>query len=88
MIWLPRSDTKSIGLRNNMHPQHPLSPPAARTAELAKPYDALLLASFGDPSTRLREIVPFAIVLPALCILMFKYALRLPIPLAPPLLGY
>ncbi len=49
---------------------------------------AMLLASLADPTTRMREIVPFAIILPALCILMFKYALRLPIPLAPPLLGY
>ncbi len=49
---------------------------------------AMLLASFGDPDTRAREIIPLAIVLPALCIGLFKYALRLPIPVAPPLLGY
>lgn len=49
---------------------------------------AMLMASLADPSTRLREIIPFAIILPALSIGLFKYALRLPIPLAPPLLGY
>lgn len=49
---------------------------------------AMLLASIGDPDTRAREIIPLAIVLPALCIGLFKYALRLPIPVAPPLLGY
>lgn len=63
MIWLPRSHTKSIGLRNNMHPQHPVSPTAPLAAaplaaELAKPYDALLLASFGGPN-KPEDVVPF-----------------------------
>lgn len=49
---------------------------------------AMLMASLADPTTRWREIIPFAIILPALSIGLFKYALRLPIPLAPPLLGY
>ncbi len=49
---------------------------------------AMLIASLADPTTRVREIIPFAIILPALCIVLFKYILRLPIPLAPPLLGY
>ncbi|MFM9942360.1 MAG: tripartite tricarboxylate transporter TctB family protein [Hyphomicrobiaceae bacterium] len=49
---------------------------------------AMIMASLADPSTRPREIIPFAIILPALSIGLFKYALRLPIPLAPPLLGY
>lgn len=48
----------------------------------------LILASLADPSTRAREIIPFAIVLSAACVLLFKFMLRLPIPLCPPLLGY
>jgi putative tricarboxylic transport membrane protein len=49
---------------------------------------AIIMASLADPDTRAREIVPFAAVLTACSIALFKYALRLPIPLAPPLLGY
>lgn len=49
---------------------------------------SILLASLGDPDTRWKEIVPFAIVLSAFCIGLFKYLLRLPIPLAPTVLGY
>ncbi len=49
---------------------------------------AILVASLADPSTRAREIIPFALILTALSIALFKFALRLPIPLAPPLLGY
>lgn len=49
---------------------------------------ALILAALADSETRLREIIPFSIVLTAVCILLFKYMLRQPIPLAPFLLGY
>lgn len=49
---------------------------------------ALILAAMADPETRLKEIIPFSIVLTAVCILLFKYMLRQPIPLAPFLLGY
>ena len=58
MIWLRRSHTKSIGLRHNMPPQHPVSPTAPRTVQPAKPYDALLLASFGGPN-KPEDVVPF-----------------------------
>ncbi len=49
---------------------------------------ALIIAAMADAETRLREVVPFAIVLTAVCIVLFKYLLRQPIPLAPFLLGY
>ena len=49
---------------------------------------AVIMAALADPSTRLKEIIPFAIILSLACIGLFKYALRLPIPLAPLLLGY
>ncbi len=49
---------------------------------------ALVIAAMADAETRLREIVPFAIGLTAVCIVLFKYLLRQPIPLAPFLLGY
>ena len=41
-----------------MHPQHPVSPTAPLSAELANPYDALLLASFGGPN-KPEDVVPF-----------------------------
>ena len=41
-----------------MQPQHPVSPTAPLTAELTKPYDALLLASFGGPN-KPEDVVPF-----------------------------
>ena len=49
---------------------------------------AIIIAALADPATRLREIVPFAVVLTLASIGLFKFMLRLPIPLAPPLLGY
>ena len=49
---------------------------------------ALIIAALADRETRFVEIVPFAIVLTAACIVLFKYLLRQPIPLAPFLLGY
>lgn len=49
---------------------------------------AVIVASLADRETRLREIIPFAVILSAGCILLFKYALRQPIPLAPFWLGY
>ena len=41
-----------------MPPQHPVSPTAPRTVQPAKPYDALLLASFGGPN-KPEDVVPF-----------------------------
>ncbi len=49
---------------------------------------AIMLAALADPNTRLKEAVPFAIVLTIACIVLFKVVLRLPIPLAPFALGY
>ncbi len=49
---------------------------------------AVAFSAFGDRNSRPFEVVVFAIVLSALCILLFKYILRLPIPLAPFYLGY
>ena len=49
---------------------------------------AVIIASLADRQTRLVEIVPFALLLSAACIGLFKYALRQPIPLAPFWLGY
>jgi hypothetical protein len=49
---------------------------------------AVLFAGAADRATRPLELVLFAIILSALSIGLFKYVLRLPIPLAPFLLGY
>lgn len=49
---------------------------------------AVLLAGAADRETRPVELVIFALVLSALSIGLFKYLLRLPIPLAPFWLGY
>ena len=49
---------------------------------------AIILSAMADRETRIIEILPFAIGLTAVCIVIFKYALRQPIPLAPLLLGY
>lgn len=46
------------------------------------------IAAMADPDSRWAEIVLFALVMTALCIGLFKYALRLPIPLLPFILGY
>lgn len=44
---------------------------------------AVVLASLADPATRLREVVPFALILTAACVVLFKLLLRQPIPVAP-----
>ena len=44
-------------------------------------------ASLADRETRLIEIVPFAIAITAVSILLFKYLLRLPIPVHLPGIG-
>ena len=49
---------------------------------------AVVIAALADRDSRPMEVVIFAVVMTALCVLLFKYALRLPIPLAPVLLGY
>lgn len=49
---------------------------------------ALITAALADRETRLVEIIPYALILTAACIVLFKYVLRQPIPIAPFLLGY
>jgi hypothetical protein len=49
---------------------------------------AVIVSSFADKSTRWGEVLIFAVVITGFCIGLFKYLLRLPIPLAPWLLGY
>lgn len=47
-----------------------------------------IIAAMADPDSRWTEIVLFALLMTALCVGLFKYALRLPIPLLPFVLGY
>jgi putative tricarboxylic transport membrane protein len=54
---------------------------------VAAPAVALISALAGR-DTRWIEIVVFAVVMTVLCVGLFKYALGLPIPLAPWLIGY
>jgi hypothetical protein len=49
---------------------------------------AVLLAACADKGVRAVEIVVFAIVLTVFCTVLFRFLLRLPIPLAPWYLGY
>ena len=49
---------------------------------------AILISAFASNETRWAETLLFCIVMTAFCIGLFKYALGLPIPLAPWLLGY
>jgi hypothetical protein len=47
-----------------------------------------IISSFADPETKMKEVLIFAACMTLLCAGLFKYALGLPIPLAPWLLGY
>lgn len=49
---------------------------------------AVIVSALADRDSRPLEVIAFAVVLTVLCIGLFKFALRLPIPLAPMLLGY
>ncbi|MSO75807.1 MAG: tripartite tricarboxylate transporter TctB family protein [Alphaproteobacteria bacterium] len=49
---------------------------------------AMILAALADRETRPMEVMIFAAVMTGFCILLFKVALRLPIPLLPFILGY
>jgi Tripartite tricarboxylate transporter TctB family len=48
----------------------------------------MITASRADRSTRFVESVVFAVSLTLACIVLFRFILRLPIPVFPPLLGY
>lgn len=47
-----------------------------------------IISAFASPETKWSEVLIFAAVMTAACAGIFKYALGLPIPLAPWLLGY
>ncbi len=47
-----------------------------------------IVSAFASPDTRWSEVLIFAAVMTAFCAALFKYALGLPIPLAPWWLGY
>ena len=49
---------------------------------------AVIISAFADKDSRLVEVLVFAAIMSVGCIALFKYALRLPIPLAPFLIGY
>jgi heme A synthase len=48
----------------------------------------MLAGAFASPETRIREVVIFGVVMTVFCVGLFKYALGLPIPVAPWLIGY
>jgi len=47
-----------------------------------------IISAFADPDSRVLETLVSAILMTALCIALFRFALRLPIPVFPYLLGY
>jgi hypothetical protein len=49
---------------------------------------AVIFSGLADKDTRWGELIIYAFVITSACIGLFKFALRLPIPLAPWLLGY
>lgn len=49
---------------------------------------AVVISALASRETRWLEVVVFAVVMTLLCVGLFKYALGLPIPLAPWLIGY
>ena len=49
---------------------------------------AIVIGALASDEVRWRETLVFGVVMTAFCIGLFKYALGLPIPLAPWLLGY
>lgn len=49
---------------------------------------AVIVSALADKDTRLFEVAIYAAVITALCVGLFKFLLRLPIPIAPWLLGY
>ena len=49
---------------------------------------AIAAASFASPEVRWRETLIYGVLMTLFCVALFKYALGLPIPLAPWLVGY
>ena len=48
----------------------------------------VIVAALADKDSRVVEVLLFALVTTAFCVGLFKYLLRLPVPLAPMILGY
>jgi putative tricarboxylic transport membrane protein len=48
----------------------------------------VVVGAFASPQTRLVETLIFSAVMTAFCVTLFKFALNLPIPVAPWLIGY
>ena len=48
----------------------------------------VIISAFATSAVRWREIVLFGLALTAACVILFKVLLRLPVPLAPWLIGY
>jgi len=48
----------------------------------------MIVGAFASPETRLREVLVFGTVMTVFCAALFKFALGLPIPVAPWLIGY
>lgn len=44
---------------------------------------AVITSAFAEKNVRIKEILIFAVLLTAACVLLFKYLLRLPIPILP-----
>ena len=49
---------------------------------------AVIISAFATHEARWREIMLFGLALTAACVVLFKLLLRLPVPLAPWLIGY
>ncbi len=48
----------------------------------------MIVGAYASPETRLREVLLFGTVMTIFCAALFKFALGLPIPVAPWLIGY
>jgi putative tricarboxylic transport membrane protein len=48
----------------------------------------MFVGAFASPETRLREVLIFGVIMTVFCVGLFKFALGLPIPVAPWLIGY
>lgn len=49
---------------------------------------AIVISAFGSDEVRWKETILFGLLMTAFCVGLFKFALGLPIPLAPWLIGY
>ncbi len=49
---------------------------------------AVIIGSFASPETRLVETLIFSAIMTTFCVVLFKFLLGLPIPVAPWLIGY